>query len=390
MNSSVARFQPSYLILSRLATAAGSRSAAASARCSSSEPSGSGPAPGTGGFAGEKSNQPQTYMQYDLAALQYMYGANYTTNATDTVYSWSATTGEMFVNGVGQGAPSGNKILMTIWDGGGTDTLDLSNYGRGVTVDLRPGAFSTLDQTQLANHLAYQGLTALAPGNVAMSLLYNNDARSLIENAKGGDGNDIFVGNIANNHAGDAGQKGRRETIGHLEAAGVHVTGAVGHVDDVPVLGDQVRLAAQRQARVRAVSGLPLTEEEQGEVRVEVASDAAFKVPVLSGTARGGFVNVTPPARGSLHWRVRKPDGSEVARGSASFGPERSTKGELDRLRNRVPEGPEKTTIFFQDKQVGRVALVVLSTGNGAFCPSALSTVATVPARMQCAQGYSG
>ena len=30
------------------------------------------PAPGTSGFAGEKSNQPQTYMQYDLAALQYM------------------------------------------------------------------------------------------------------------------------------------------------------------------------------------------------------------------------------------------------------------------------------------------------------------------------------
>ena len=33
------------------------------------------------------------------------------------------------------------------------------------------------------------------------------------------------VGNIANNHAGDAGQSGRRETIRHLQAAGVHVTG---------------------------------------------------------------------------------------------------------------------------------------------------------------------
>ena len=34
------------------------------------------------------------------------------------------------------------------------------------------------------------------------------------------------VGNIANNHAGDAGPTGRRETIAHLEAAGVRVTGA--------------------------------------------------------------------------------------------------------------------------------------------------------------------
>src|SRR6478735_5626847 len=145
------------------------------------------PAPFTNSnFAGEKMNQPQTYMQYDLAALQYMYGANYTTNAGDSVYTWSQTTGEMSINGVGQGAPSGNKIFATIWDGGGIDTLDLSNYANGVTVDLRPGQFSTFDQSQLANHLEYQGLTALAPGNIAMSLLYNNDSHSLIENATGG------------------------------------------------------------------------------------------------------------------------------------------------------------------------------------------------------------
>jgi Ca2+-binding RTX toxin-like protein len=157
------------------------------------------PAPGTGGFAGEKSNQPQTFMQYDLAALQYMYGANYTTNADDSTYSFSQTTGEMFINGVSQGAPSGNKIFLTVWDGGGNDTIDASNYANGVTVDLRPGEFSTVDQAQLANNLAYQNLTSLAPGNIAMSLLYNNDTRSLIENAKGGAGNDVFVGNVADN-----------------------------------------------------------------------------------------------------------------------------------------------------------------------------------------------
>lgn len=157
------------------------------------------PAPFTSGFAGEKINQPQTYMQYDLAALQYMYGANYSTNSGDSVYTFSQTTGEMFVNGVGQGAPSGNKIFLTVWDGGGNDTIDVSNYASGVTVDLRPGEFSTFDQSQLANNTAYQNLTNLAPGNIAMSLLYNNDARSLIENAKGGAGNDVFIGNTANN-----------------------------------------------------------------------------------------------------------------------------------------------------------------------------------------------
>ena len=158
------------------------------------------PAPFTNSnFAGEKINQPQTYMQYDLAALQYLYGANYSTNSGDSVYTFSQATGEMFINGAGQGVPSGNKIFLTVWDGGGNDTIDVSNYSNGVTVDLRPGEFSTFDQAQLANSLAYQGLTALAPGNIAMSLLYDNDTRSLIENVKGGAGNDVLVGNTANN-----------------------------------------------------------------------------------------------------------------------------------------------------------------------------------------------
>ncbi|HEX8622867.1 MAG TPA: M10 family metallopeptidase C-terminal domain-containing protein [Allosphingosinicella sp.] len=156
-------------------------------------------APFTTGNGADKVNQPQSYMQYDIAALQYMYGANYTTNAGDSVYTFSPTTGEMFINGVSQGDPAGKKILLTIWDGGGNDTIDASNYTGGVTIDLRPGGFSTVDQSQLANHLAGQNLTAMAPGNIAMSLLYNNDTRSLIENATGGSGDDVFVGNTANN-----------------------------------------------------------------------------------------------------------------------------------------------------------------------------------------------
>jgi Ca2+-binding RTX toxin-like protein len=181
------------------------------------------PAPFTNSnFAGEKISQPQTYMQYDVAALQYLYGANFNTNSGDTVYTFSQTTGEMFVNGVGQGAPAGNKIFLTIWDGDGNDTIDASNYANGVTIDLRPGEFSTVDQNQLVNNLAYQNLVNLAPGNFAMSLLYNNDVRSLIENATGGAGNDIFIGNIANNVLD--GGVGGSDTVIFTSATGVNVT----------------------------------------------------------------------------------------------------------------------------------------------------------------------
>ncbi len=75
---------------------------------------------------------------------------------------------------------------------------------------------------------------------------------------------------------------------------------------------------------------------DEGEVRVEVASDAQFKERVLSGVARRGFVNVAAPATGALHWWVRRLDGEDVARGSASFEPER-TKPESGKGRNRAP-----------------------------------------------------
>jgi hypothetical protein len=150
-------------------------------------------------FEGDGYNQPQTYMQDDIAALQYLYGANYGYLNGNTTYQFSTTTGQMFINGAGQGAPTANIIYRTVWDGGGTDTYDLSNYSTSLLLDLRPGNFSNFGM-QLANNRAYSGGVNYAPGNVANALLHNGNTASLIENAIGGSGNDIFIGNAANNH----------------------------------------------------------------------------------------------------------------------------------------------------------------------------------------------
>src|SRR5262249_54888249 len=149
---------------------------------------------------------PQTYMIDDIAALQFLYGANYTTNSGNTTYSWSPTTGEMFVNGVGQGASTTNTIYESIWDGGGTDTYNLSNYTTNLTIDLRPGYWSTFSTAQLADLDGSAPGAHIAHGNVANAYLYNNDPRSLIENAIGGSGNDTLTGNDgANSLAGGLG-----------------------------------------------------------------------------------------------------------------------------------------------------------------------------------------
>jgi serralysin len=44
-------------------------------------------------------NNPQTYMQLDIAALQYMYAADYGTNNGNTTYAWNQTTGALTING---------------------------------------------------------------------------------------------------------------------------------------------------------------------------------------------------------------------------------------------------------------------------------------------------
>jgi serralysin len=126
-----------------------------------------------------------------------MYGANFASNAGNSVYKWSPTTGEMFINGVGQGAPGANRIFLTVWDGGGVDTYDFSGYATNLNIDLNPGAWSTASSAQLAR-LHYDG-SKLAAGNIANALLYNGDARSLIERVVGGSGHDTITGNAANN-----------------------------------------------------------------------------------------------------------------------------------------------------------------------------------------------
>ena len=147
------------------------------------------------GYTNEQWGFAQSLMMYDIAALQVMYGANFTTNNGNSVYTFSATTGEMFINGVGQGAPGGNRIFLTIWDGGGTDTYDFSNYTTNQSIDLTPGSWSLMSSTQQAN----LGGSNFARGNVYNALQYNGDARSLIENANGGSGNDTIIGNAADN-----------------------------------------------------------------------------------------------------------------------------------------------------------------------------------------------
>jgi Ca2+-binding RTX toxin-like protein len=164
------------------------------------------------GYTNARFGYPQTLMMYDIAALQKIYGPNNAYNGGNSVYTWDPATGETFINGVGQGKPgegdpfataeNSNRVFMTIWDGGGTDTYNLSAYANATVIDLRPGEWTTTSSVQLAG----LGNGHTARGNVANALMYQEQPSSLIENAIGGSGADTIIANqVANSLTGNGG-----------------------------------------------------------------------------------------------------------------------------------------------------------------------------------------
>ena len=164
---------------------------------------------------------PQSFMMLDIAALQHMYGAGFDINSGDTTYRWSPAGGQTFVDGGVAIDGGGNVIFATIWDGGGTDLYDLTAYASDLALDLRPGASSLFAGDQLAE----LGTGEFASGNIYNALQYQGSARSLIEDATAGSGDDSVTGNAANNRL--AGNDGH-DTLAGLDGAD-HLLGGNGN-----------------------------------------------------------------------------------------------------------------------------------------------------------------
>ncbi|WP_202215004.1 M10 family metallopeptidase C-terminal domain-containing protein, partial [Klebsiella pneumoniae] len=74
----------------------------------------------------------------DIMAIQKLYGANYNIRTDDTVYGFDSNTGRDYYSA--QNAT--DKLIFTVWDGGGNDTLNFSRYKQDQKISLREGDFS--------------------------------------------------------------------------------------------------------------------------------------------------------------------------------------------------------------------------------------------------------
>ncbi|EPE4180895.1 M10 family metallopeptidase C-terminal domain-containing protein [Yersinia enterocolitica] len=111
---------------------------------------------------------------YDIAALQYLYGANMRTRTGNTTYGFNSNSGRKHFSAYNSSVP----LIFCVWDAGGIDTFDFSEYTQNQMINLNQGSFSNVG-----------GLT----GNI--SIAFN----VTIENTIGGKGNDILIGNQENN-----------------------------------------------------------------------------------------------------------------------------------------------------------------------------------------------
>ncbi len=184
-----------------------------------------------------------TPMIHDILAVQNMYGVDTTTRTGDTTYGFNSNAGREAFD-----FDATPWATMTIWDAGGNDTLDASGYNVNQNIDLTPGSLSSIGGVTYAEALAELTFAVVnanraAAGYTPVSLAtYNANMAALaaqpdfrgrltdnvgiaygatIENAIGGGGNDIIIGNDVRNvltgNAGNdviAGGLGKDELIG--------------------------------------------------------------------------------------------------------------------------------------------------------------------------------
>jgi serralysin len=122
-----------------------------------------------------------TPMLADIQAMSILYGLSTTTRTGNTTYGFNSTAGRDVFDAVAY-----PNVAYTIFDSGGTDTLDYSGFSASQRITLEAESFFDVG--------GRIGNVVIARGTV-------------IENATGGSGNDTLIGNTADNllvgNAGD-------------------------------------------------------------------------------------------------------------------------------------------------------------------------------------------
>lgn len=160
--------------------------------------------------------RPSTFGYVDILALQHIYGANTEATAGDATYSFDLS----------------ERHYLTIYDIGGTDSINITGAGRDVDIDLTPGSFINVGTVVRY----FQGGVEIGARENTVYLT----PETVIENVSAAGGDDRLVGNDANNRllagaGNDTIDGGIGDDFLRGDAGNDHVSGGVG--DDTVFAG---------------------------------------------------------------------------------------------------------------------------------------------------------
>ena len=145
-------------------------------------------------YSGSSYRYVVTPQMADIYAVASIYGAATSTRTGDTVYGFNSNAGAVFNFGNYTSAPA-----LTIYDSGGTDTLDCSGYSAAQTIDLHAGAFSSVGGLVNNIGIALNAVIEKAIGGSGNDRLIASDTGCTLS---GGGGNDTLNGGAGNDTIG--------------------------------------------------------------------------------------------------------------------------------------------------------------------------------------------
>jgi Ca2+-binding RTX toxin-like protein len=229
----------------------------------------------------------------DIAAVQDLYGADTSTNSGNTTYIFNQSS----------------LTFYSIWDTGGTDTIDLSSITRGSEIDLNAGAYSSVGHWTEAQQITfYANLTGDSEANIGS--FFANDTYYewvdnlgiafgvTIENLVAGSGNDTIIGNgagnlinlrMGGNDTADGGAGDDGFYFGATLTAGDSVDGGAGTNDQLALQGNYVALtlAAGHLVNTEALVLLPGNDTRFGDL---AGNSYSYNITTVDANVAAGQV----------------------------------------------------------------------------------------------------
>lgn len=180
---------------------------------------------------------PQTASLYDITEIQRLYGANQSHRAGNDQY------GNTFSGSYPHFIGNDDQNQTTLWDGGGFDTLNFTRHVADETIDLRQGTFTSINGVPQSLRISYDTVIENARGGSGDDNIRGNETRNLLfgnagnDVLRGGGGNDVYRGGAGDDtyiwSLGDGRDLIREEDNGGMETIEIYdPSGTIDSLED--------------------------------------------------------------------------------------------------------------------------------------------------------------